>query len=312
MNSILGHFETIAPHFLRRVNGVNFQRTEVDTPDNDFLELDYLYEKKFSDLVIICHGLEGSSNATYVRGLARFFFKRGINVLALNYRSCGGKINKLPRFYHSGETEDLDFCVRWAKKFFSPKKIFLAGFSLGGNLITKYFGERGTQLDSSIIGGAVFSVPLDLEGGSRVLNTKFNKMYEQNFLITLKAKVLRKKRLGIISDEINMAKLLKSTTLFDFDNLVTAPLHGFIDAYDYYKKNSGLYFVEDVARPLLIANAVNDPILSGKSFLKEGQVTKNVLIKNLARGGHVGFSNINLSNEFTSEKMAFDFFRELC
>ena len=165
----------------------------------------------------------------------------------------------------------------WAKNFFSPERIFLTGFSLGGNLITKYFGEQKEKLDPLIIGGCVFSVPLDLEGGSKILNRRFNKMYEQNFLMTLKAKVLRKKRLGIITDEIDLAKVLKARTILDFDHLVTAPLHGYMDAFDYYKQNSGLYFIDGVRRPLMIASAINDPILSKKSFLKDGKVTDDVM-----------------------------------
>ena len=188
----------------------------------------------------------------------------------------------------------------------------MTGFSLGGNLITKYFGEMSNNLDSKIAGGAVFSVPLDLEGGAKVLNRRFNKVYEQNFLMTLKAKVLRKKRLGIISDEINIPKLLKATSILEFDHLVTAPLHGFNDAFDYYKKNSGLFFIDGIKRPLLIASAINDPILSKKSFLKNGQVNNDVFFKSLSRGGHVGFSHFNLFNDFKSEKMAFEFFRNLC
>lgn len=312
MNSLLGHIETLGPYFFRKVNGINFSRIEVPTPDGDFLELDYLLNKDFSDVVIICHGLEGSSQKSYVRGLAKYFFERGVNVLAMNYRSCGGEINRLPRFYHSGETGDLDFCVQWAKNFFSPKRIFLTGFSLGGNLITKYFGEKNQKLDSLIIGGCVFSVPLDLEGGSKILNRRFNKMYEQNFLMTLKAKVLRKKRLGIITDEVDLTKVLKASTILDFDHFVTAPLHGYVDAFDYYKQNSGMYFIDGVRRPLMIASAINDPILSKKSFLKDGKVTDDVTFKKLSRGGHVGFADFNLNNEFKSEKMAFEFFRSLC
>jgi len=308
MKSALGHIDTLGPYFFRKVNGVEFLRTEITTPDQDFLEVDYLKQKKFKNLVIICHGLEGSSRKTYVRGVAKYFFNRGVNVLAINYRSCGGKINQLPRFYHSGETSDLDFCLQWAKSFFFPKNIFLVGFSLGGNLITKYFGENGKNLDSTIIGASVFSVPLDLEGGSKVLNYRFNKLYEQNFLMTLKAKVLRKKRLGIITDEIDLPKLLKATKLIEFDHLVTAPLHGFNDAYDYYKKNSGIHFIEGVKKPLFISSAINDPILSKKSFLKNGLVTPFVEFKTLPRGGHVGFTDFNFSNEFISEKMAFDFY----
>ena len=110
----------------------------------------------------------------------------------MNYRSCSGELNVAPRFYHSGETSDLQFCLDWAKRFFTPKKIFMTGFSLGGNLITKYFGENGDRLDTVICGGAVFSAPLDLAGGSQVLNEKFNKLYVQNFLMTLKSKVIKK------------------------------------------------------------------------------------------------------------------------
>ena len=312
MDNLLGHVETIGPHLFRKVKGVHYQRRRVYTPDRDFIDLDYLlHEEDSKQLVIICHGLEGSSNGPYVRGAAKYFFERGFNVLCPNYRSCSGEMNLLPRFYHSGATDDLDFIITKAKDIFSPLEIFMVGFSLGGNLITKYFGELGGRLDPLIIGAATFSVPLDLAGGSKLLNKRFNKIYEQNFLFTLKNKLWEKRKKGIISNEINFFKAMKSSNLWDFDERVTSPLHGFSGAKDYYKKNSGMYFIEGVQRPLLIVNAKNDPILAKKSFLRPGKVTNNIEFKSLEHGGHVGFSHFNLNNEFFSEKMAFDFYVSL-
>ena len=311
MNKFIGHIETLAPYFFRKVSSVDFQTKRLPTPDDDFIDVDYLINDSFDSLVFICHGLEGSSRQPYVKGVAKYFFERGVNVVAMNYRSCSGELNVAPRFYHSGETSDLQFCLDWAKRFFSPKKIFMTGFSLGGNLITKYFGENGDRLDTVICGGAVFSAPLDLAGGSQVLNEKFNKLYEQNFLMTLKSKVIKKKRLGIITDEINILKVIAAKSIYEFDELVTAPLHGFSGADDYYQKNSGLHFIDKVKRPLYIANAANDPILSEKSFFESGQVNDYVYFNKLNRGGHVGFIDFNFSNEFLAEKLAFEFFQSL-
>ncbi|MAW07954.1 MAG: alpha/beta hydrolase [Halobacteriovoraceae bacterium] len=312
MNSIVGHVETIGPYLFRKVKGISLKTIRLNTLDDDFLDVDYLINPESDNFVFICHGLEGSARQSYVLGVARYFYERGFSVVAPNYRSCSGEINLRPRFYHSGETTDIDFVVKKVLNIFKVNQLFFVGFSLGGNMITKYFGEKGEKLHSKISGGAVFSVPLDLKGGSKILNKKFNKVYEQNFLLTLKKKILVKKRKRIITNEIDFMRAMKVGSIWQWDELVTAPLHGFESADDYYEKNSGNNFISKVRRPLYIANAVNDPILTEGAFLDEESLNEYVEFKKLTRGGHVGFLNFKkFQSAARSEKLAFDFFEKI-
>ena len=295
--------ETMVPALVRKVTGVFFQRERITTPDQDYLDLDWLPSDS-KKLVIISHGLEGSTDRPYVQGMAKRFNTDGYSVLAWNFRGCSGEMNLLPRMYHSGVSDDLEVVINHAiaKGFTS---VSLIGFSLGGNVTLKYLGEKGKDIPSQVESAVAFSVPSDLAGGAVELGKFKNKHYSLRFLRNLKRKAILKNLQfpGII----DVTQLNTMNTLKEFDNAVTAPLHGFKNADDYYSKCSSLPLLSKIKIPTLVVNARNDSFLSAKSFpSKEDINNTSVLLEYPSHGGHCGFTSF--SNEFFwSENRAFNF-----
>lgn len=299
------HLETIYPALLRRVSRVSYTRERITTPDDDFLDLDWL-EKDFDKVAIISHGLEGNSNRAYIKGMARALHAQGFNVVAWNFRGCSDEMNRQLRFYHSGATDDLHTVVTHLIENKHYKKIFLVGFSLGGNITLKYLGER--TVPDRIKKAVVFSVPLDLKASCEKISRPANRIYSTRFLRSLKAKVLAKSRLR---KELDPSRLGAIKTLVAFDDCYTAPLHGFRDANDYYEQCSSIRFVANIKTPTLIINTLNDPFLSPECFpeklLKDHPFVK---LEILSRGGHVGFTQFNKNGLYWSEQRASEFFSD--
>ncbi|MCE2732287.1 MAG: YheT family hydrolase [Chryseotalea sp.] len=297
------HIETIVPALFRNVIlPVPYSRERITTPDDDFLDLDWLTQAS-EELIIISHGLEGSADRPYIKGMARAFYQIGKDVLAWNYRGCSGEMNKQKRFYHSGATDDLDVVVNHAIQK-GYKKITLVGFSLGGNLTLKYLGESSRP--SEIKKAIVFSVPLHLASSCASLASKSNYLYVLKFLRSLKAKVEEK---GKIRNDIDLKPLASIKTLQDFDNEYTSKLHGYKDAIDYYESCSSLYFVKNITIPTWIVNAANDSFLSEACYpidlLKNHPYVQLIIPK---QGGHVGFTQFNAKGLFWSEEKALHFY----
>ncbi len=187
------HLETIYPSLFRNVEGVAYQRERIKTPDDDFLDLDWLKGSN-KKLVIISHGLEGNSHRAYVKGMAKAFYNTGHDALCWNFRGCGEEMNHQLRFYHSGATDDLELVVKHAIRQQRYTEIYLVGFSLGGNLTLKYLGERGSNFYPELKGSVTFSVPLDLHTSSLQISQPSNWIYSQRFLSNLKAKVIQKSK----------------------------------------------------------------------------------------------------------------------
>ena len=303
----LGHLETILPYLFRSVKGISALRERIDTPDGDFLDLDWIHVPKSKKLLILSHGLEGKSDQGYILGMAKYFSQRNWNVCAWNYRSCSGELNRLPRFYHSGDINDLETVINHVLKNQDIEVISLVGFSLGGNITLKYLGDCAKTLPSEIKSSCVFSVPCHLSSGARTIGERINKIYEQNFLFTMKKKIIQKRRLGQLK-EFDLKKILLAKNIIQYDNLVTAPLHGFLNAAHYYKECSSIFSLHKIQIPTKIVNALNDPILSPQCFPYE-EVAKNPFLelKTPSYGGHVGFMGINLNNDFISERKAYEF-----
>lgn len=298
------HMETILPALFRKIKNVPYERERIHTPDDDFLDLDWV--RKGSDkLVIISHGLEGSSTRPYIKGMARAFSNHGYDVLAWNFRGCSDQINKQLRFYHSGATDDLDLVIAHALTQ-SYKSIFLIGFSLGGNLTLKYIGEQGKNILSQIKKAVAFSVPLDLYTSCVKISEASNFVYSRRFLNNLKAKIISKA--AVMPDVLETEKLKNIKTLKDFDDNYTAPLHGFKDALDYYSACSSINFLDDISIPTLIVNAKNDPFLSEECY-PEARLKghEHVVFEMPERGGHVGFTEFNKEGLYWSEKRALNF-----
>ncbi|AHM60113.1 putative hydrolase of the alpha/beta-hydrolase fold protein [Flammeovirgaceae bacterium 311] len=311
-----GHLQTIFPSLFRKVAGLRYLRERITTHDGDFLDLDWISREgdttpaqegirpAADTLVIISHGLEGDSQRSYVKGLAKAFLLQGCHALAWNYRGCSGESNKLPHFYHSGATHDLAEVVGHVLQHKQYKTLILAGFSLGGNLTLKYLGEQGEKLPPQIRKSVVFSVPLDLAASSRKIGMRENRIYEMRFLNHLRQKLRNKAQLQ--PGALDLGPLQNIRTLWDFDDLYTAPLHGFKNAEDYYARCSSIQFVEHIRISTLILNAKNDPFLSAECYpVQKLKGHPFVKFESPDEGGHVGFPQAGELNY--SEKRALKF-----
>lgn len=301
------HLETIFPSLFRKVEGLSYQRERIKTPDDDFLDLDWL-KNKSRKLVIISHGLEGNSHRAYVKGMARAFFQEGFDALCWNFRGCGEEMNQQLRFYHSGATDDLDLVVSHAIAQ-HYNEIYLIGFSLGGNLTLKYLGERGSDVYQELKGSVTFSVPLDLHASSIQISKPSNWIYSRRFLDALKKKVIQKSK---SRKEINILGIEKINKLIDFDDRYTALIHGFPNAIDYYQQCSAIRFLKEIKIPTLIVNAKNDPFLNASCYpdaLLNGHPF--VRFESPERGGHVGFTLFNQNGLYWSELRALNFIQSI-
>jgi len=296
------HLETIIPSIFRKVSAL-YQRERIELTDGDFLDLDWL-SKGRNKLVIVSHGLEGNSDRHYAKGMAAYFFERGWDSIAWNCRGCSGEMNRLPRFYHHGATEDLAAVVDHAiqKKY---SHIVLVGFSMGGSMTLKYLGERKDRIADAIKSAIVFSVPCDLGSSARELEKSNNKFYLNRFLKKLGAKMLTKS--SMFPNQISIKGFEKIKSFREFDNRYTAPLHGFSDADDFYSRASCGPYLSTIQNPVLIINALNDPFLPEACYPYE--LAKNhdfIYLETPARGGHVGFS-LPTQTENWMELRAFEF-----
>lgn len=296
------HLETIYPALFRKVALKPYQRERITTPDQDFLDLDWLTQDS-PNLVIISHGLEGDSRRPYIKGMASIMAARGFDVLAWNYRGCSEEINRQLRFYHSGATDDLDWVIRHAATRGNYRAIYLIGFSLGGNITLKYLGER--QPLSIIKKAVAFSVPLNLYTSCLKISLPANRIYAARFLNSLRNKVIRK---NAAFPSLDITGINKIITLQQFDDRYTAPLHGFPDALTYYQQCSAINFLNAITIPTLIVNAKNDPFLSPECY-PEAQLQNHpfVTLETPARGGHVGFAQFTPTQTYWSEDRALAF-----
>lgn len=282
-----------------------YQRERINTPDDDFLDIDWLKQKS-TKLIIISHGLEGNTQRSYIKGMARAGYGNGYDILAWNYRGCSEELNKKLRFYHSGATDDLAVVIDHAQRTGKYSEIYLVGFSLGGNLTLKYLGEERARPE--ILKKAItFSVPLDLRASCEKISQPSNWIYSQRFLKSLRKKVIHKSQ---VMEGLDIKRLEKVRTLREFDDHFTGPIHGYKDALDYYHQCSAIRFVQSVKLPTLIINAANDPFLSPECYPHQLlQQHPYVTFESPDHGGHVGFTQINKNGLYWSEERAISFFK---
>jgi uncharacterized protein len=303
-----GHLQTILPSLLRCVNGVRYRRERIATPDEDFIDLDWSRHGS-RHLVLLCHGLEGSSRAAYMQGMVDAFNQAGWDAVAYNYRGCSGTINRQLRAYHSGATDDLAIVHRHIATTQAYRSIGFVGFSLGGNLVLKYLGENAPSLPPERHWAAAVSVPCDLKASARRLERAVNHVYNWRFLRTLTAKARWKARR--YPGCIDTSRLQSVHSLKAFDDLYTAPVHGFRDAEDYWRRCSALGFLNRIRVPTLLINALNDPFLSSSCFpYAAARRNENLFLETPASGGHVGFLPLDLKGPFWHETRVVQFARK--
>lgn len=302
------HAQTIIPNLFREVTGINYLRERIPTEDEDFLDIDW--SRVGADkLVIVSHGLEGSSKRPYVQGMVKEFNARGWDALGWNFRSCGGEMNHSIRHYNPGSSDDLNCVIKHSVSTKKYKQICLVGFSLGGNMILNYLANYKAEIPKELKRAAVFSVPCDLYACSHNLSIGFNRIYLNRFLSTLKEKMIHKAKLnpGLFSN----VDIKKIRTLFDFDNYITAPLYGFKDAMHYYNECSSKYNISKIEVPALIVNAGNDPFLHPAAFPHEAcQKSSSVFFEGPMDGGHIGFIKDRVNSMYWSEERAILFMEE--
>lgn len=299
-----GHVATIYSAKLRPVPKVKQHRKRIDLKDGDFLDIDFSYAKnKAPKVAIILHGLEGNAQRRYIKGQARSLTKKGWDVAAVNFRGCSGEPNTIFASYTAGKTDDLQAVVDFLLKKEKYNTISLIGFSLGGNLMLKYLGERKI-LPKEIERAVAISTPLNLKGTLESLSNFDNWVYRTSFLHNLRKKL--KIKVQQFPEKMSASDLKQVKSLLDFDNLYTAPAHGFKDAYDYYKQNSSGQFLPNVSIPVLILNAKNDSFLTEESYpYSFAKSSENIYLETPEHGGHVGFHQTNAT--YYSEKRATSF-----
>lgn len=302
------HIATIYSGLFRRVRGVVQKRERVTLADGDFMDLDWSFsEKKSNKLIIMLHGLEGDAQRHYMLGAAKLFNEHEGDAVCMNFRGCSGEENSKFRSYHSGITEDLEEIIQFILHEKHYTHIYLNGFSLGGNVILKYLGES-SSIPSEIKGAVAISVPVHLKGSMLKLHTFKNILYNIRFKRHLIDKLKRKR--DYFPDELSIETIKSVKTLKDFDDVYTSKAHGFIDAYDYYKKSSSLQFLPNIAVPTLLLNALNDSFLSPECYpVKEAKANPNLYLEMPDYGGHVGFYEKN--RLYYSEKRTLEFIQSI-
>jgi uncharacterized protein len=292
--SLFAHFETIwaakcsKSHPVSRA--IHFERERWQTPDGDFIDIDFLVPKaaKNRPLWVMFHGLEGSSQSHYARAFARYAQDQNLSFCVPHFRGCSGEINLAPRAYHSGDWQEIDWILRRVKAQYASD-VYAIGVSLGGNALMRWAGELGLVAQSVVKGVVSICSPLDLMASGFHLGRGLNRhIYTPMFLRSMKPRALQK--LTQYPQLFNKQKMLASRDLYEFDNVVTAPVHGFANTEDYWTRASAKPHLANVQVPALVIHALNDPFIPVSSLPKSSEVGQSVKLWQPALGGHVGFA----------------------
>jgi len=304
------HLQTVWGSLFRRLPALpEMKRKRLELDDGDFIDLDIYHQENTATLFLL-HGLEGSINSPYIRGMIDSAKQKDWQIIVMHFRSCSGEPNRLLQSYHSGVSHDLQTVVdRLAKE--SIEIDYMIGYSLGGNVLLKWLGE--TSDNNSIKAAAAVSVPLMLDICATEINRGFSKVYEMALLRTLRIKTREKiEKFGSVS--LPKADDVKNLNSFwKFDQQVTAPAHGFESAKDYYEKVSSRQFVKNIKIPTLIIQSLDDPFMSPEVLPKVEEMPSNVTLEKNTHGGHVGFveGKWPWSAEYYLEKRIPDFLEQI-
>jgi predicted alpha/beta-fold hydrolase len=281
------HLQTVYASLLAHAPSVEYRRERWDTPDGDFVDVDFVDGPAEAASLHLFHGLEGSSRSHYARMLMHAVKERGWRGSVLNFRGCSGEPNRLPRAYHSGDSDEVDWVVRRLRERLGKPPLYAVGVSMGGNALLKWLGERGEEARRSVDRAAAVSAPMDLMAGGDALGRGFAILYARHFLATLKRKsrATIERFPGLFDD----AAVQRARTLRDFDNAFTAPVHGFRDTDDYWTRSSAKPWLPAIRVPTLLVNARDDPFMPERALPTEREVSDAVTLEFPPRGGHVGF-----------------------
>jgi len=281
-----GQAQTLWP-LLIKPRPPKLRRERWTTPDGDFIDVDHLDGPADAPLLVLFHGLEGSARSHYAISTALACKKAGWRLALPHFRGCSGELNRRPRAYHSGDSAEIDWILRRLQDSNRGGNLHAAGVSLGGNALLKWAGEQGRAAGDIVNGVAAICAPLDLAACGHHLAHGFNRIYTRHFLSTLKAvSAARLRRFPKLFDE---ARMRAATNLYQFDDAVTGPVHGFAGADDYWQRSSAKPFLKSIAVPCLAVNPKNDPFLPARYLPTASEVSPCVRLEQPAGGGHVGF-----------------------
>ncbi|CAG1771873.1 hypothetical protein BAC3_02146 [uncultured bacterium] len=288
------HLQTLYPALFRKTPRPPITRERLSTPDGDFLDVDFCGATENTPIVILLHGLTGSSQSSYIKGLQWLFLKHGWRSVALNFRGCSGETNRLARCYHSGETEDIHFLYQTLRQREPNTQIAAVGFSLGGNVLLKWLGEQGETIE--LFAAVAVSVPLLLNICATKLDKGFSKLYRANLLRELKTYMTEKhqqlQQNGANNEADKIKKLGDLSNIYSFwqyDNQVVAPLHGFKNVHDYYQRSSSRQYLKSITIPTLIIQAIDDPFMTKEVLPEYHELSSVIQLEITQGGGHVGF-----------------------
>jgi hypothetical protein len=303
------HAQTFYGPFFRKGEELPFRPERLDTPDGDFLYLHHLEGDPEKPLVLFLHGLEGSKDSFYIRAANRLFQDRGWQTVTMEFRYCSGEINNTQRIYHMGETTDIDFVVRTLAERYPHRPLYLSGVSLGGNVLAKWLGEQGDSIPDNVAGAAVISPPFNPLVSAPDFHKILYGFYTWNFLRTLKPKALAKA--DQFPDLLDREAILSCEDFYTYDTIVTAKLHGFEDAEDYWRKVGSHQFLDTIRVPTLLLTSADDPFNPPETIPRETADASPWLYPQWAdHGGHVGFVSgpTPLRPRFWSEEQTLAFF----
>ncbi len=278
------HLETLYSNARCARIRIEYEHEEVLTPDSDSVLFHYISGETNRPMLILFHGLEGNSSSPSIKMIVHHFQQRGWSVVIPHFRTCG-TMNRLPRAYHAGDADEIEWMVKYASKLIPVSRIHAAGISLGGNALIKFLGDKG---QNHLASAAAICAPMDLSACARCLESWPNsRIYSRQFLETLLLKVQMKlQKYPFLVDQKLLAGI---RTIREFDNMYTAPIHGFKNAEDYYRKSSARHSIAMVSTSLLCINPINDPLVPYRSIPRQADVPSCVRMETPRHGGHLAF-----------------------
>lgn len=282
------HGQTMLAKWLRRKETFQGQTSSLETPDNDFIDLVWTQIPKANSttpIVVVLHGLAGSIDSHYAKGMLNAIKANGWIGVLMHFRGCSGRQNRQAQSYHSGDTRDISFFSDWLKSAYTKAPLMAVGFSLGGNVLTRYLA---TADSAPYLAASVVCAPLDLSSCSQRIGKGVSKVYQKYLVDMLKHATLEKIALKQLP-ELCPEKVLNIKKLWDFDQLVTAPVNGFDGAEDYYQKASGKPVLNQIESPTLFIHAADDPFLDHHHIVPSQPLAKHLTFEVCKAGGHVGF-----------------------
>lgn len=277
------HLQTLWSSFFRSAPDIDLERIRLELEDGDFLDL-AVTDIKDKPIVVILHGLEGSLDSHYIKPLIKALDDAAYGACFVHFRGCSEELNRLPRSYHSGDTADLQAVIDYLDKKFTQGVFAVIGFSLGGNIVLKWLGEQGANAKTQT--GVAVSVPFTLSHAGDRLEKSFSRVYQKHLLSRCQKKYEQKSKLYEMPIKVDAKQL---NTFFSFDDQITAPLHGFKDANDYYQQCSSRQFLNKITKPTLVIHAKDDPFMWEHTAPEDHELSEKVELELSEAGGHVGF-----------------------